>query len=173
VARIPQTIAVTSLRIAGILIVVAALATSCSRPSQDAQVFSLLAGRWIQVYPQHGTYDTLVLDANGTVGGAASGLDLVRAQKNLRWQIGIPAVPGAFCVYENSDPKHPTPPECHGYRVVGDTLLLGTARNTVYVRVPTDGHVVSPWSDPHTGAASPTPGSAVPPPAGIQPRARR
>jgi hypothetical protein len=138
------------------------ISTGCSRGAdRRTAAASNLVGRWIQVYPAEGALDTLILHADGTIGGSVAGFDSYGSRELTHWDLGTPLMPGGFCIGEGEGKDKFS--HCQGFVIEGDTLWFANRRKSVFVRVPSDGRRIRlvAWDDPHRSVLAPEPAESV------------
>ena len=157
------------------LSIVSGLACRVEESPPDPAHPSVLAGRWIQMYPAIGALDTLTLYEDGRVSGSVAGIGDDLPVPTNYWRIGHRLMPGGFCIGEERPPlTRPTPQRhCQGYRLVGDTLWLANGNRTTFLRLPDTGPLLAltPWTSPRGSVDAPVTGDSVPrPPASVRVR---
>lgn len=131
------------------ILLLACLSVACR--AEDADVPNVdvppVVGVWVQVYPEYGALDTLVLHADQTVTGSVAGLDQFGIDYT-HWNINTPQVPDAFCV--SIRPPHHGRQVCQAWEVEGDTLWLGDMSQSTFLRAESIAAALPgvPWSSP-------------------------
>ena len=123
-----------------------------------------LVGRWVQVYPEAGALDTMILAAdhsatlrrNGQLAATLTGVDSIDFDFKV-WRTDYPLMPGGLCIGDLNRRW------CKGFRLVGDTLALANSKGSVFLRLPSNGEPVafSPWKERYVPVESPAPGDSV------------
>lgn len=128
-------------RIASAAATVLAAIAGCAGPALPPPAEPpAVVGEWVQVYPARGASDTLVIRADGTVGGSVKAASLSPASYDLhKWQIGTPLMPEGLCLGEGPQPDGRKLWHCRAYRISGDTLALSGEPFPAFVRVRADG----------------------------------
>ena len=128
------------------------------------EVSDPLVGRWVQVYPQAGALDTMILNADhsaklpesGHLAATITGEERIDFDFKL-WRTDYPLMPGGLCIGDVNRRW------CVGFRLVGDTLALANLKGSVFLRLPSDGEPVafSPWKERYVPVEAPAPGDSV------------
>ena len=147
-------------------ITLAAFLVSCESAEhpQVEEASHPLVGRWVQVYPEAGALDTMILAAdhsatlrrNGQLAATLTGEDNIDFDFKI-WRTDYPLMPGGLCIGDVNRRW------CVGFRLLGDTLALANLKGSVFLRIPSDGEPVafSPWKQRSIPVEAPAPGDSV------------
>lgn len=128
-----------------------ALTTVGCRPAEsgNSPVEAALLGRWIQVYPQRGALDTMVL---GSAGRVVYGRHIASdtSDEPARWSIGTPLMPDGLCLAGDSVVGQTSHWTCQAYVISHDTLWLANGEQSTFLRLmdSTTAAPIQPWASP-------------------------
>jgi hypothetical protein len=117
-----------------------------------------LLGRWVQVFPEQGALESMVLSADGTADfrGSNALVQTLTGQdsaniKLTKWFVGHRFMPGGLCI-GNDEQRW-----CVGWKISGDTLALANLRQSIFLRQQDGAPPVATvaWTQPHFTAAEP------------------